>query len=142
MRANSLREKPAQHGLSNGMTHLRPTQDHLLVRPVKRKQSDIVHVVSHEKFTQGVVAAVGPGRPNKKGVIRPLTVKPGDFITYGCIERGYDFYPIYEEGGVRYRILQEADVAFIADPDAPEHGFRDDEIARLVTDARVLEIAA
>lgn len=93
----------------------KPTQDYLLVRPVERKQSEVLQVISSEKYTQGVIEAVGPGKKNKKGQIIPLNVKPGDFITYGCLERGYDFYPKYEESGVIYRILQEADIAFVAD---------------------------
>ena len=121
---------------------MQPTQDYLLVLPVKRKQSDILEVISGEKFTQGTVVAVGPGKYDKKNVLRPLTVKPGDFITYGDIVRGYDFYPKYEKDGVSYRILQEADICFIAEPEAPEHGLPDLEIAKLVADARVLEIAA
>lgn len=119
----------------------KPTQDYILVRPVERKQSDILEVISSEKYTQGVVISVGPGKRNKKGILRPLTVKPGDFITYGDLNRGYDFYPKYEENRVTYRILQEADIAFIAEPDAAEHGFPDEEIANLVYGSRVLEIA-
>lgn len=119
-----------------------PRHDYILVRPVQRKQSDTLHVVSNEKFSQGTVVAVGPGKPDKKGRIRPLDAKPGDFITYGDINRGYDFYPTYEEDGVTYRILQESDIAFIAEPDNPAHGFTADEIARLVSNARVLEIRA
>lgn len=120
---------------------LKPTQDYILVRPVECRQSEILHVISGEKFTQGVVIAVGPGKKNKKGILHPLTVKPGDFITYGDLIRGYDFYPKYEENRVVYRILQEADIAFIAEPDAKEHGLPDDEIAQLVYENRVLEIA-
>lgn len=94
---------------------LRPTQDYLVVLPVERKQSDVLTVISNEKHTQGTVIAVGPGKRNKKGHIRPLTVKPGDFVTYGDLLRGYDFYPKFEENGVIYRVLQEADIAFITD---------------------------
>lgn len=118
----------------------KPRQDYILVKPVERKKSDVLQVVSHEKYTQGTIVAVGPGKPNKRGRIQPLDAKVGDFITYGDLNRGYDFYPKYEEDGVVYRILQEADIAFIAEPDNPAHGFTDQEIAKLVTDARVLEI--
>ncbi|HEX8106721.1 MAG TPA: hypothetical protein VF516_03285 [Kofleriaceae bacterium] len=123
------------------MTRFNPTQDYILVKPVERKQSEILQVVSGEKYTQGVVVATGPGKKNRRGVIHPLTVKPGDFITYGCIERGYDFYPTYIESGVIYKVLQEADVAFIADPDDEAHGLSDKEIAELVANSRALEIA-
>lgn len=124
-----------------GRAILKPTQDHILVLPVVRKQSAVLEVISSEKYTQGFVIAVGPGKKNRKGVIQPLTVKPGEFITYGDLNRGYDFYPKYEEAGKTYRILQEADIAFIADSDAPEHTLPDADIAALVADSRVLEIA-
>lgn len=120
---------------------LRPTQDYIVVRPVVRKQSEILEIISGEKFTQGVVIAVGPGKRNRKGNLVPLTVKPGEFITYGDLARGYDFYAKYEENGVEYRVLQEADICFIAEPDNPAHGLPDDEIAQLVYDSRVLAIS-
>ena len=114
---------------------LSPTQDYLLVLPVQRKQSDVLHVISNEKYTQGTVLAVGPGKVDDKGRRWPLTVKAGDFITYGDLERGYDFYPIYRENGVTYRILQESDICFIADPDHDAHRLTDAEIAKLVGEA-------
>lgn len=119
----------------------RPRDDYILVRPIERHQSDILRVVTNEKYTQGTVVAVGPGKRSKKGVIHPLTVKPGDFITYGDLNRGYDFYPSYIEKGVVYRILQEADVCFIADPEAPEHRLPPEEISKLVAGSRMLDIA-
>jgi co-chaperonin GroES (HSP10) len=120
----------------------KPTQDYILVQPARRRQSDILEVISNEKFTQGTVVAIGPGKYDKRNRLRPLTVKPGDFITYGDINLGFDFYPKYEENGIVYRILQEADVCFIADHDAPEHAFSDERIARMVMDAKVLEVMA
>lgn len=94
---------------------LTPTQDYILVRPVERKQSDVLQVISNEKYTQGEVVAIGPGKVDEKGRRQPLTVKPGDFITYGDLDKGFDFYPPYREGGTEYRILQEADVCFVHD---------------------------
>lgn len=93
----------------------RPKDDYIVVRPVERRQSEVLHVISGEKYTQGVIEAVGPGKRNKRGERQALTVKPGDFVTYGDVNRGYDFYPKYEEDGVSYRILQEADVCFVAE---------------------------
>lgn len=95
----------------------RPRADYILVRPVERKQSEILHVVSSEKYTQGEVVSVGPGKKNKKGVIQPLTVRVGDRIAYGDVNRGYDFYPKITLDGVVYQVLQEADIAFVMDPD-------------------------
>lgn len=118
----------------------RPRDNYILVKPAERKQSASLIVISGEKYTQGIVVAVGPGKKDKKGRIRELTVKPGDFITYGDIRRGYDFYPTYIEGGVIYRVLQEADIAFIVEPDATQQPFTDQEIAAMVADSKVLHI--
>lgn len=124
---------------------LRPTQDYLVVQPVKRVQSALLEVISQEKYTQGTVIAVGPGKFDKKGRLRPLTVKPGDFITYGDIVRGYDFYPVYAEEHLdgtitEYRILQEADICFIAEPDHEAHKMPDRDIAEIMRDRGILSI--
>jgi chaperonin GroES len=118
----------------------KPTADFIIVLPVERVQSTVLMVISQEKHTQGTVMAVGPGKV-RKGRLRPLEVKAGDFITYGDLVRGYDFYPRYTEDGVEYRILQEADICFIAEPEAPEHRLPDANIAELVRAGRSLQIA-
>ena len=120
---------------------LKPIHDYIVVLPVKRKQSDVLQVISNEKYTQGTVMAVGPGKRDRKQRIRPLTVKPGDFITYGDINRGYDFYPIYEEEGIQYRILQEADICFIGDPTNEAHNLPDTQIHAIVEGSRVLHVS-
>lgn len=124
---------------------LKPTQDYVLVKPVRRTQSDVLEVISREKFTQATVIAVGPGKHDKHGRLRPLTVKPGDFVTYGDLNRGYDFYPAYAEehadGTITvYRILQEADVCFIAEADHPAHQLPDRDIAELMRERGILSI--
>ena len=95
----------------------RPLHDFILVRPIPRKQSDLLWVAP-EKFNRGVVVAVGPGKWLKRkngsesGHFQCLTVKPGDHITYGDLDW---IFPKFEENGVEYRICQEADVCFIAE---------------------------
>ncbi len=115
---------------------LRLTQDYLLVRPIERRQSAVLEVVSNEKYTRGLVVAVGPGkerrdsRGNWTGRRKQMDVRPGDWITYGDPERGYDFWPKYTEDGVEYRVLQQGDVAFIS-----EREFIDEHNA--LTDAEI-----
>ena len=99
------------------MVKFKPLHDHILVRPVERKQSDTLWTPI-EKFNRGTVVAVGPGERLKKkngaesGTIRPIGVKVGDFITYGDLDW---IFPKYIEDGIEYRILQDKDVTFIVD---------------------------
>lgn len=88
-----------------------PRQDYILVRPLARRQSCVLEVVSHEKFCRGEIVAVGPGKRDAKGRTWPLDSKVGDAIIFG--DGRLDIWPKYEEDGVRYLILQEADIAAI-----------------------------
>lgn len=94
----------------------KPTQDFILVKPVKRRQSFTLEVISNEKYSRGLVIAVGPGERimrngEETGAIRPMQVKPGDFVTLENAGR----YPLYVEDGVEYRVHQDKDVAFISE---------------------------
>jgi co-chaperonin GroES (HSP10) len=95
-----------------------PSQDYVLVKPVPRKYSDIIEVVG-TKPDQGTlgelaeVIAVGPGCPNKAGKLQPLALSPGDKVLYGGDGLGGIAFPTYEEAGVDYKIIQEADVVGI-----------------------------
>jgi co-chaperonin GroES (HSP10) len=107
---------------------LQPLQDYILVRPVERKQSDVLLVVSDEKFNRGVVVAVGSGermtkrfheggntwRTEETGITREMEVKPGDQIIYGDGALDY-MYPRYFEAGVEYRVLQDKDVCMVVE---------------------------
>ena len=93
----------------------RPLRDYLLVAPIDRQKSSILAVVQHEKPSVGRVVAVGPGKRDKRGRIRPLDARVGDVVRFGT-DAGYLTYPEHEEGGKRFLVLQEADVAFIAEP--------------------------
>lgn len=127
----------------------RPREDYLLVRPLERKKSSILHVISRERFSRGFIVSVGPGRPVTKkfdgrivdtGRITPLVVKPGDFITF---QGDYDLFPEYVEDGINYRILQEADITFLCDPEHASVNMSDEEVRALVEEAKKpLELAA
>ena len=129
----------------------RPTQDYILVRPLKRVQSEIIDVISDEKYTRGLVVAVGPGKERRDkqgnwlGRRKQMDVKPGDWITYGDPLRGYDLWPRYEEAGIEYRILQQGDICFISEQEfVDEHNsMSDTEIGALIERHNTpLEIAA
>ena len=91
----------------------RPLADRVLVEPLEREKSSVLAVVQQEKPNLGIVRAVGPGKV-VKGRIKPLDAKPGDLVRFGTDE-GYLSYPEYKEAGKTYLILQEADIAFIAE---------------------------
>ena len=61
---------------------VRPLSDRILVRRVAEKEKTkggiIIPDTAKEKPAEGEVIAVGNGKANDKGVVRPLVVKKGD----------------------------------------------------------------
>ena len=66
---------------------VRPLQDRILVRRVaeeeKTKGGIIIPDAAKEKPAEGEVIAVGNGKVDEKGKVRPLAVKKGDRILFG-----------------------------------------------------------
>jgi chaperonin GroES len=66
---------------------VRPLYDRILVRRVaeeeKTKGGIIIPDSAKEKPSEGEVVAVGSGKVNEKGQLRPLEVKAGDRILFG-----------------------------------------------------------
>ncbi|MGA7741386.1 MAG: co-chaperone GroES [Polyangia bacterium] len=66
---------------------IRPVQDRIVVRRVAEEQKTkgglYIPDTAKEKPAEGEVVAVGPGKPNEKGVVRPLEVKKGDRVLFG-----------------------------------------------------------
>jgi chaperonin GroES len=74
-------------------------------------------VENREPFNRGTVIAIGPGKRSKRGAIRPLDIKVGDRIRYG--NGSYLDWPIMmDDSGIKYQVIQEADVCFTEDEDA------------------------
>lgn len=62
---------------------LRPLRDCIVVKPIKRPLSAIIHVPVEERNEYGEVLAVGPGkRDPKTGALKPVGVNPGDKILF------------------------------------------------------------
>jgi chaperonin GroES len=59
----------------------------------------------------GTVVAVGPGKRDKRGNIKPLDAKAGDSIRYG--NGDYLKWPTVKVEGEEYQIIQEADICWI-----------------------------
>ena len=56
---------------------LRPLRDRIVVRPIERVKSDVLHVVMDELPNTGEVLAVGPGEFDKKGRLIPNPMEIG-----------------------------------------------------------------
>ena len=91
------------------MTSLKPLQDKVLVRPVKReaisKGGIVLPETAKEKPQEGIVVSVGPGKVTDDGKKIPVSVKPGDkilFTKYGPTEIKID--------GEELFILDERDI--------------------------------
>ncbi len=68
-------------------TKLTPLHDRLLVRRIEEGESIrggiIIPDTAKEKPQEGEVIAVGKGKINEEGKVRPLDVKAGDHILFG-----------------------------------------------------------
>jgi chaperonin GroES len=88
---------------------VRPLYDRILVRRVaeeeKTKGGIIIPDSAKEKPAEGEIIAVGNGKANDKGEIRPLVVKKGDRILFGK----YTGSEIKIDG-VDHLILREDDI--------------------------------
>ena len=88
---------------------VRPLQDRILVRRVaeeeKTKGGIIIPDAAKEKPAEGEVIAVGNGKVDDKGKVRPLSVKKGDRILFGK----YSGNEIKIDG-VEHLILREDEV--------------------------------
>ena len=66
---------------------IRPLGDRVVVKRVKEEEKTkggiIIPDSAKEKPVEGLVIAVGNGKPLKDGKVRPLDVKPGDRILFG-----------------------------------------------------------
>ena len=66
---------------------IRPLGDRVVVKRVKEEEKTkggiIIPDTAKEKPVEGLIIAVGNGKPLKDGKVRPLDVKPGDRILFG-----------------------------------------------------------
>jgi chaperonin GroES len=88
---------------------VRPLQDRVLIRRVaeeeKTKGGIIIPDSAKEKPAEGEVIAVGNGKYDDKGTLRPLNVKKGDRVLFGK----YSGNEIKLDG-VDHLILREDDI--------------------------------
>ena len=93
---------------------IRPLQDRVLVKRVaeeeKTKGGIIIPDTAKEKPVEGKVIAVGSGRVDKEGKVRPLDVKKGDRILFGKYS-GSDV----KIDGEEHLILREDDILAVVE---------------------------
>jgi chaperonin GroES len=69
------------------MANIRPLQDRVIVKRVKEEEKTkggiIIPDSAKEKPVEGRVVAVGNGKAQKDGSLRPLDVKVGDRVLFG-----------------------------------------------------------
>jgi chaperonin GroES len=67
--------------------NIRPLHDRVIVRRLEEERTTAGGIVipdtATEKPTRGKVLAVGKGKVNDKGDVRPLDVKVGDVVLFG-----------------------------------------------------------
>jgi len=67
--------------------NIRPLHDRVIVKRVEEETKTASGIVlpgsAAEKPSQGVILAVGAGKPLDNGTIRPLEVKVGDKVLFG-----------------------------------------------------------
>jgi chaperonin GroES len=68
------------------MSSIRPLQDRVIVKRVKEEEKTkggiIIPDTAKEKPIEGIVVAVGNGKANDEGKVRPLDVKVDDHILF------------------------------------------------------------
>lgn len=99
---------------------LRPLRDRIVVRPIERVKSDVLHVIMDELPNTGEVLAVGPGEFDKKGRLIPNPMEIGQRIRFGTAEE-YLAYPRIEIDGEELIVMSWKDVCFIEDGDGKSH---------------------
>jgi chaperonin GroES len=92
--------------------NLEPLGDRVLIEPIDEEEKSaggiIIPDTAKEKPLQGIVKAVGPGKPTEDGKSTPLSVKPGDRV----LHEKYGGTEVKLEGN-NYLLLRESDILAI-----------------------------
>ena len=96
---------------------LKPLLDKIVVKPDVRELSSIIYVNNKEVENMGTVVAVGPGKKLSNGRREDMPVEVGARIRFGTMndDTGEEYlrYHPYEEDGIKYLIMQWADVCWV-----------------------------
>jgi chaperonin GroES len=93
---------------------IRPLHDRVVVKRVEEETKTAGGIVlpgsAAEKPSEGVVLAVGAGKPLDNGQVRPLEVKVGDKILFGKYSGSE-----VKVDGEQYIVMREEDIVGILD---------------------------
>ena len=94
---------------------LRPLHDRVVVKRVEEEKKSAGGIFipdsAAEKPQRGKVVAVGKGKINEQGVVRPLDVKVGDIVLFGK----YSGSEVPKEFGENVLMMREDDILAIID---------------------------
>lgn len=100
--------------------NLRPLRDKIIVRPIERVKSEVLHVIMAELPNTGEVVAVGPGERNADNRLIPNPIEVGQRIRFGTMEE-YLSFPRVTSEGEEFIVMSWKDVCFIEVDDAQVH---------------------
>lgn len=93
---------------------IRPLHDRVVVKRVEEETKTAGGIVlpgsAAEKPSEGVVLAVGAGKPLDNGQVRPLEVKVGDKVLFGKYSGSE-----VKVDGEQYIVMREEDIVGILD---------------------------
>jgi chaperonin GroES len=92
---------------------LKPLHDKIVVKPIERVKSKLIHVIMDEKDNMGTVVAVGLGKKLPNGRREAMPIEVGSFVRFGHMGNDeYLGYTEYFENNERYLIMSWQDVCF------------------------------
>ena len=94
---------------------IRPLHDRVVIQRVEEEKKSAGGIFipdsAAEKPQRGKVVAVGKGKINEQGVVRPLDVKVGDIVLFGK----YSGSEVPKEFGENVLMMREDDILAIID---------------------------
>jgi chaperonin GroES len=92
---------------------LNPLHDKIVVKPIERVKSNLIHIIMDEKDNMGTVIAVGPGKKLPNGRREAMPIEVGAFVRFGHMGNDeYLKYQEYIENNERYLVMSWQDVCF------------------------------
>ena len=93
---------------------LKPLHDKIVVKPIERVKSSLIHVIMDEKDNMGPVVAVGLGKKLPNGRREEMPIEVGAFVRFGHMGRDeYLKYTEYFEENERFLIMSWADICWV-----------------------------